>query len=128
MSLFDYPRVNFKGTIQLNPGTANNDDYAQQPSTFLRDGPYAGQVLGLIDSKTVQPRTYGMSDAGFIAWVQKAQTFDISGSPGKSRAIIPAEWNYYGGMESQILSAAVIGVQTGPDKLFSKVSPDIREE
>jgi hypothetical protein len=29
MSLFDYPRINFKGTIQLNPGTANNDDYAQ---------------------------------------------------------------------------------------------------
>ena len=28
MSLFDYPRINIKGTIQLNPGTANNDDYA----------------------------------------------------------------------------------------------------
>ena len=28
MSLFDYPRINVKGTIQLNPGTANNDDYA----------------------------------------------------------------------------------------------------
>jgi len=26
MSIFDYPRINFKGTIQLNPGTANNDD------------------------------------------------------------------------------------------------------
>jgi len=35
MSLFDYPRINFKGTIQLNPGTANNDDYAQQPSALL---------------------------------------------------------------------------------------------
>jgi hypothetical protein len=128
MSLFDYPRINFKGTIQLNPGTANNDDYAQQPGAALLPascGPYAGQVLGLIDSKTVQPRTYGMSDAGFIAWVQKAQTFDISGSPGTSKAIIPAEWNYYGGMESQILDAAVIGVQSGPDKLHSNVSPDI---
>ena len=31
MSLFDYPRINFKGTIQLNPGTANNDDFGQQP-------------------------------------------------------------------------------------------------
>ena len=35
MSLFDYPRIHFKGTIQLNPGTANNDDYAQQPSALL---------------------------------------------------------------------------------------------
>ena len=31
MSLFDYPRINFRGKIELNPGTANNDDYAQQP-------------------------------------------------------------------------------------------------
>ena len=28
MSLFDYPRINFAGTLQLSPGTANNDDYA----------------------------------------------------------------------------------------------------
>jgi len=128
MSLFDYPRINFKGTIQLNPGTANNDDYAQQPGAALLPascGPYTGQVLALIDSKTVQPRTYGMSDAGFIAWVQKAHTFDVSGSSGKSMAVIPAEWNYYGDMTSKILDAAVIGVQTGPGQLYSKVSPDI---
>src|SRR5215510_4465904 len=103
MSLFDYPRINFKGTIELNPGTANNDDYAQQPGAALLPascGPYAGQVLGLIDSKTVQARTYGMSDVAFIAWVQKAQTFDISGQPGQTAHLIPAEWNYYGDMES----------------------------
>ena len=35
MSLFDYPRINFKGEIELDPGTANNDDYAQKPSTLL---------------------------------------------------------------------------------------------
>ena len=60
-----------------------------------------------------------MSDADFIAWVQKAQTFDVSGSPGQSVQIIPAEWNYYGGMDSKILNAAVIGVQTRarPDPL-----------
>jgi hypothetical protein len=49
MSLFDYPRINFVGTIQLNPGTANNDDYA---ANFT----YKGQPLGLIDSKKVEPR------------------------------------------------------------------------
>src|SRR6476660_4683590 len=102
MSLFDYPRIHFKGTIQLNPGTANNDDYAQQPGAALLPasyGSYAGQVLGLIESKTVQARTFGMSDADFIAWVQKAQTFDIPDSkPPSTMEIIPAEWNYYGGM------------------------------
>jgi hypothetical protein len=117
MSLFDYPRINFKGTIQLNPGTANNDDYAQLPSTLLPQsyGPYAGQVLGLIDSKTVQPRTYGMSDADFIAWVQKIHTFDTPGGEKPQADRIPAEWNYYGDMASNDLAIAVVGVQTGPD-------------
>ena len=128
MSLFDFPRVHFKGLIQLNPGTANNDDYAQQPGAALVPasyGPYAGQVLGLIESKTVQARTFGMADADFIAWVQKAQTFDVSGSPGKTVQVIPAEWNYYGGMDSEMLEAAVIGVQTGPGQVHTAVSADV---
>jgi hypothetical protein len=119
MSLFDYPRINFKGTLQLNPGTANNDDYAQQPGAAVIPEsfgpPYAGQIFGLIDSKTVQPRTFGMSDADFIAWVQKTQTFEVSDSPGQTTKLIPAEWNYYGGMESSDIAIAVVGVQTGPD-------------
>ncbi|HWN42807.1 MAG TPA: hypothetical protein VNW71_11330 [Thermoanaerobaculia bacterium] len=110
MSLFDYPRINIQGTFQMNPGTANNDDYAGYAT--LPTGPHAGETLALIDSKLVEPRTYGMSDADFIAWVQKAQTFNVQG--GGQRQIIPAEWNYYGGMNSQMLSATVIGVQTGP--------------
>src|SRR3954464_6092154 len=126
MSLFDYPRFNFKGTIQLNPGTANNDDYAQQPGAALIPQsfgpPYAGQALGLIDSKTVQPRTFGMTDAEFIAWVQTAHTFDTPGGQSPTAEIIPAEWNYYGGMESSDIAIAVVGVQTGPDP--SKVSSD----
>ncbi|MBR0848862.1 hypothetical protein JQ543_14005 [Bradyrhizobium diazoefficiens] len=136
MSLFDYPRINFKGTIQLNPGTANNDDYAQQPGAALIPAsfgpPYAGQALGLIDSKAVEARTFGMSDAAFIAWVQKTQTFDVSGSPGQTTNVIPAEWNYYGGMESTIdhaaapeTQASIIGIQTGPGHIYTDVSPGV---
>ncbi len=128
MSLFDYPRIHFKGTILLNPATANNDDYAQQPGAAMLPasyGAHAGQILGLMDSKAVQPRTYGMSDPDFIAWVQKAHAFDVSGSPGKSRQIVPAEWNYYGGMDSKILNAAVIGVQVGAGQVHSAVSPGV---
>ena len=131
MSLFDYPRINFKGTIQLNPGTANNDDYAQQlsmPSSF--SPPWAGQAFGLIDSKTVQPRTFGMSDADFIAWVQKIQTFVVTGSnPPQTQDVIPAEWNYYGDMESSIAApdtqAAVVGVQTGPGSILTQANPGV---
>jgi hypothetical protein len=115
MSLFDYPRINILGTFQMNPGTANNDDYAGYAT--LPDGPCAGETLALIDSKLVEPRTYGMSDADFIAWVQKAQTFNVQG--GGQAQIIPAEWNYYGGMNSKMVSATVIGVQTGPGEVYN---------
>ncbi len=121
MSLFDYPRINILGTFKMNPGTANNDDYAGYAT--LPSGPHAGETLALIDSKLVEPRTYGMSDADFIAWVQKAQTFNTKG--GGTAQIIPAEWNYYGGMSSKMLSASVIGVQTGPDDVYDAADPGI---
>src|ERR1044071_4878438 len=122
MSIFDFPRINFKGTIQLNPGTANNDDYAG--SYMLPDswGPFAGETLALIDSKMVQARTYGMADEVFRKWVQKAQTFNVAGQPGKTAQAIPAEWNYYGGMDMNIVGAQVIGVKTDPHKLHCQQS------
>lgn len=121
MSIFDFPRINFKGTIQLNPGTANNDDYASEFSLPENWSQFekAGDVLGLIDSKMVEARTYGMSDQAFIAWVQKAHEFDSTQPPPQTMQIIPAEWNYYGAMDSQILEAKVIGVQTGPNEIYS---------
>src|SRR5437660_902269 len=124
MSLFDFPRINITGTVTLNPGTANNDDYAG--SVTFPSGPNAGQTLALIDSKLVQPRTYGMSDADFIAWVQKAQPFNppVNGQP---QQIIPAEWNYYGDMGSNVGSgaASVVGVQTDPDHVYTAADPSV---
>ncbi|HEX3581092.1 MAG TPA: hypothetical protein VH087_04985, partial [Thermoanaerobaculia bacterium] len=125
MSLFDYPRINIKGTVTLNPGTANNDDYAG--SVTFPSGPNAGQTLALIDSKLVQPRTYGMSDADFIAWVQTAQPFNPPGPNGQPQQIIPAEWNYYGDMSSNVESgmATVIGVQAAPGKVYTSADPTV---
>jgi hypothetical protein len=119
MSLFDFPRINITGTLQLQPGTANNDDYAGYATLPDGYGPYTGQTLALIDSKMVEARTYGMSDEDFIAWVQKAQTFKTPRGP---QEIIPAEWNYYGGMSSQIVAASVVGVTTAPGQVHT--SPD----
>jgi hypothetical protein len=125
MSVFQFPRINFKGTLQLNPGTANNDDYAG--AFVLPDswGPFAGKTLALIDSKVVQAQTYGMSDEAFMAWVQKAQTFNRVGHPNVTRQIIPAEWNYYGGMEMNNVAAKVIGVQTGLGEIYSEPNTNI---
>ena len=125
MSLFQFPRINFKGTIQLNPGTANNDDYAGAVTLPSSWGPFAGQTLALIDSKLVQPRTFGMSDDAFISWVQKAQTFDVVGQSGVTKQIIPAEWNYYGGMEMTMVQTQVIGVQTGAGEIYSEADSSV---
>jgi hypothetical protein len=109
MSLFDFPRINFEGTAQLSPGTANNDDYAPEYE-------YAGQPLALIDSKMVEARTYGKSDADFIRWAQTAQTFDLKGKPGQSKPTFPAEWNYYGAMDGGSLDIPITGAQSGPNQ------------
>ncbi len=123
MSLFDFPRINLTGTLTVSPGTANNDDYAGQATLPEGYGPHTGQTLALINSKLVEPRTYGMSDADFIAWVQKAQTFNTPNGP---QQIVPSEWNYYGPMSTQIGSgagsASVIGVTTAPDQVHT--NPD----
>jgi hypothetical protein len=122
MSLFDYPRINFLGTIQLNPGTANNDDYAPNLTLPAAWGPFAGAPLALMESKLVEARTYGMPDADFIAWAQQPQTFDVVGSPGKTQQQIPAEWNYYGDMSSSA-TAQVVGIETGPGQHWTAGDP-----
>lgn len=119
MSVFDYPRINFSGIITLNPGTANNDDY----SGGYTD-PVTGQNLALIDSAQVEPRTFGKTDEEFQAWIQKARTFDINGTDGKTQQIIPAEWNYYGNMVSSA-KVNVDGVQTGPTTICTSADPKV---
>ena len=60
-----------------------------------------------------------MSDEVFIDWVQNIQTFDTL--DGKETPQIPAEWNYYGAMDSKTLpSTTVIGVQTDPGEVYNK--------
>ncbi|HYW11913.1 MAG TPA: hypothetical protein VE871_08150, partial [Longimicrobium sp.] len=120
MSIFSFPRINFAGTIQLSPGTANNDDYAQAQGQLTMPaswGPFAGQPFGLFDSKAVQARTFGMPDEDFIAWVQQPQIFD-----GNPEPQMPSEWNYYGDMSSNA-TTTVVGVQTGPGQSVDASAP-----
>lgn len=114
MSIFDQPRINFSGSITLNPGTANNADYSgayHQPTT--------GKNLALIDAVQVMPIDFDcLDDAELIEWIQQPHTFDPEpGSKLRPEALIPAEWNYYGTMSAQA-TCLVTGVQaphTNPD-------------
>jgi hypothetical protein len=119
MTVFDYPRVNFSGTLTLTPATANNCDYANAYVLPPGSGPGAGQALGLIDSKLVRAITYGMDDETFRAWVQRAQTFDTVGKDPQPAQILPAEWNYYGDLGTS-LEAQVVGVTTGPGTTYTE--------
>lgn len=123
MSLFDYPRVNIKGTVTFSPGTANNSDYSADYQ-FPASDPNAGQPFSLIDSKLVEAETFGKSDEEFVDWVQHAQEFDSS-TGGNPRSIMPSEWNYYGDMDMSIGSASVVGVQTDADNIYTAVTDGV---
>ena len=125
MSIFDFPRINFKGFLTLNPGTANNDDYTPAVATPEEWGPFAGQPFGLVDSKMVRARTFGMSDEAFIAWIQKPQTLTPTTDPPQPMPIMPAEWNYYGDMSSSASACIITGIQTSPHQVYTKVQPAV---
>ncbi|MEA2339247.1 MAG: hypothetical protein QOE82_3254 [Thermoanaerobaculia bacterium] len=116
MSLFDYPRINITGTVQLSPGTANNDDLSTNDPS-----------LPLYDSANVAAFTYGKSDADFRAWVQQPQPF--TNPPPPLSPLIPAEWNYYGDASSTVgaggTSASVVAVVAGsaPGDVYLSPSP-----
>lgn len=131
MSVFSFPRIHFKGLLNINVGTGNNDDY----SSFS----YKGQPLRLADSIFVQPITFGMDDATFLTWAQKSQPVDtapvagrrtfMNKGPGVGQKpaaeanaqtyLIPGEWNYYGDMGLTMQAMNAISVQTGADTFVS---------
>lgn len=125
MAIFDYPRINVKGLIQVNVGTANNDDYSgyQFPSGNF----YPGQPVRLADSKNVQPITYGMNDDKWVAWAQSSVAVYDPPPPSSATAaapkffaryeaepannnVIPGEWNYYGDMGLTMMNVKVVGI------------------
>jgi hypothetical protein len=73
MSIFCFPRINVKGLIAVNVGTANNDDYSGD--RFPPGSPYAGEPLRQADTKSVQAITYGMTDEEHVAWMQKVSFY-----------------------------------------------------
>lgn len=73
MGICDFPRIHFKGLLEINVGTANNDDYSAD--TFPPGSPFAGQPLRLADSVTVQPNRFDMDDEAWVRWAQAPHDF-----------------------------------------------------
>ena len=145
MGACDFPRINFKGLLEIDVATANNDDYSGEQ--FPAGSPFAGEPLRLADSVTVQPERFDMTDQEWIEWAQAPHPFfnpanakknaksraadptstrnatltkaervrSVDGEPANTTAI-PAEWNYYGDMGLTMRNVSVLSVQTGIDE------------
>ncbi len=112
MSVFDFPRISFAGTVTLNPGTANNDDYSGAMKIAPADGfsdLRTGQNFAFFDSINVRPRTHGLSDADWLEYIQRQQPIDPANASPNGKEI-PSEWNYYGDMTFDA-TPKVVGVQ-----------------
>ena len=138
MSVFDFPRINIKGLLQINVGTANNDDYSLQngstPGTFsgtatIPKNGQIGQSLRLGNSATVQPYDWNDPDTGLkmtddqmVEWMAKPQNFASynNGTVDQYTQVqmIPGEWNLYGNMGVNMMDTSVVGV-TVPDSTSS---------
>ncbi|HEX2080729.1 MAG TPA: hypothetical protein VHG08_23695 [Longimicrobium sp.] len=114
MSVFSFPRINVKGLIQVNVGTANNDDYSNV--VFPPGSPNAGQPLRLANSMLVQPVTYGMTDDEWVAWVQQPHPF--APAPGSAAAKVRSRASGSGSAE------AVDGTQT-PEEYVNKAEAPV---
>lgn len=53
MSVFSFPRLNIKGLIRADVGTANNDDYSGTALPGRKEPNGSPVLLRLADSKTV---------------------------------------------------------------------------
>lgn len=129
MSVFDFPRINVKGLVQINVGNGNNDDYSLQngssPGTYsgYATPPPApgqlGQSMRLGNSATVQPYVFKdpntgkpMNDEEMVAWMQQPQDMYAynNTTDGVPYKLIPGEWNYYGNMGMKMMDTVVVGV------------------
>jgi hypothetical protein len=94
--------------MNVNVGTANNDDYATTTVNATYDkvtgnpvmAPYKDLPMRLADTDQVQPDTWGQSDEGFKDWA--AQELEVTGTDSDGQpvedAVLPGEWNFYGSM------------------------------
>lgn len=140
MSIFHFPRINVKGLLSINVGTANNDDYSS--SQFPSGSPYAGQPVRLADSVNVKPLTYGKTDAEWNKWA--VSPLDVYNPPRGAMAkpkitkgedliannqLLPAEWNFYGDMGLTMSNVGTTAIadpfQTIPPALKAQISQAI---
>lgn len=99
MSVLSFPRIYFRGFMQWNPATGNNNDYFP---TY--DDVQSALSWEFLEAHT--PVTRQNFQQTFVPWAIRQQTitYEIPNAGGGSQPTtqtgIPAEWNFYGGNDA----------------------------
>ncbi len=103
MGLFDFPRIHFSGTHQVNPGTGNNNSASP-----------GDELTVTSDTERVQPIETQSSDADFRRWMLGLDELGV----------LRSQWNYYGDMSFKFTRVTVRSVQLGPEELIRSWADD----
>jgi hypothetical protein len=87
MSVLSFPRIYFKGFMEWDPCTFNNNDWQEFPTY---DGANAALNWSFLETEGITRANFGTT---FRPWAIKLQA-DSSDSPSGPR--VPAEWNMFG--------------------------------
>jgi hypothetical protein len=103
VGLFDFPRIHFSGTHEVNPGTGNNNSASP------------GEELTVTsDSERVEAVEFPGSDAEFRRWMLELDPLGV----------LRSQWNYYGDMSFRFTGVTVRSVQLAPDRLLRTWAED----
>ena len=102
MSVFDYPRVNFRGTQRVNPATGNNNSLGPGDELTVTSDTDQVQPIGPIDQT--------LTDAQFVKWMEGAD----------EKGFVRGQWNYYGDMSMRFDDALVNSVVLGPGEIVTE--------
>ena len=87
MSVLSFPRIYFKGYMEWDPCTFNNNDWSQFPTY---DATNAALNWSFLSGQGITPQNFTTT---FRPWAIKLQADNNDSPPG---ARVPAEWNMFG--------------------------------
>jgi hypothetical protein len=109
MSVLSFPRIYFKGFMEWDPCTFNNNDWQEFPTY---DGVNAALNWSFLETQGITRQNYQQT---FRPWAIRLQQDSVDNPAG---ARVPAEWNMFGGhgvsfVQYGDFTTTVIGGATG---------------
>ncbi|HJP90449.1 MAG TPA: hypothetical protein VJ875_00745 [Pyrinomonadaceae bacterium] len=115
MSVLSFPRIYFKGFMEWDPCTFNNNDWAEFPTYDPTHAALNWNFLATQGTQVPPGITPGNFTTTFRPWAIKLQQDNVDSPPGPR---VPAEWNMFGThgvsfVQYQNLITTIIGGDLG---------------